>query len=87
MEGGDAVLSIRPEAVTLGAAEGNSVMGRIRSHVYVGRYARFRITLGEIEVEAITDPAQVKLFNDGDEVPVTFDPAKIWVIRPASSEQ
>ena len=87
VEGGDAVLSIRPEAVTLGATEGNSVMGRIRSHVYVGRYARFRVTLGEIEVEAITDPAQVKLFNDGDEVPVTFDPAKIWVIRPASSEQ
>ena len=85
VDGGDAVLSIRPEAVTLGADGGNSVMGRIRSHVYVGRYARFRVALGDIEVEAITDPAQVKLFSDGDEVPVTFDPAKIWVIGPASS--
>lgn len=85
--GGDAVLSIRPEAVTLGADGGNSVMGRIRSHVYVGRYARFRVTLGDIEVEAITDPGQVKQFNDGDEVPVRFDSNKIWVIGPASSQR
>ena len=87
VDDGDAVLSIRPEAVTLGADGGNSVMGRIRSHVYVGRYARFRVALGDIEVEAITDPGQVKLFNDGDEVPVMFDSTKIWVIRPASAEQ
>ncbi|MCY4622007.1 MAG: ABC transporter ATP-binding protein [bacterium] len=85
--GGDAVLSIRPEAVTLGADGGNSVMGRIRSHVYVGRYARFRVALGDIEVEAITDPGQVKQFKDGDEVPVRFDSSKIWVIGPASSQQ
>ena len=87
VDDGDAVLSIRPEAVTLGADGGNSVMGRIRSHVYVGRYARFRVTLGEIEVEAVTDPGQVKLFNDGDEVPVTFDPTKIWVIGPAAAHE
>ena len=55
--------------------------------MYVGRYARFRVALGEVEVEAVTDPGQVKLFNDGDEVAVTFDPTKIWVIRPASAEQ
>ena len=87
VDDGDAVLSIRPEAVTLGSNGGNAVTGRIRSHVYVGRYARFRVALGDIEVEAITDPAQVKLFNDGDEVPVRFDPDKIWVIGPGSEQQ
>jgi len=45
------------------------------------------VTLGEIEVEAVTDPGQVKLFNDGDEVPVTFDPTKIWVIAPAAAHE
>ncbi|MCY3652079.1 MAG: ABC transporter ATP-binding protein [bacterium] len=81
---GDAVLSIRPEAITLGANGDNSVTGTIRSHVYVGRYARFRIEIGEVEVEAVTDPGAVKMFSDGEEIPVRFDPNKIWVISPSS---
>ena len=77
--GGDAVLSIRPEAIDLGAIGRNSVNGVVQSHVYVGRYARFRVTIGEVDIEAITDPEQVKEFNDGDEVTGKFDPNKIWV--------
>ena len=81
---GEAVLSIRPEAVELGGGGGNSVRGRIRSHVYVGRYARFRVMIGEVEIEVITDPGQVKKLSDGDEVSVRFDPDKIWILGPAS---
>ena len=84
---GEAVLTIRPEAADLGVGGDNSARGRITSHVYVGRYARFRITIGEVDIEVITDPAQVKEFNDGDEVQVRFDPAKIWVIGRASADQ
>lgn len=84
---GDAVLSIRPEALELGGDGPNSVSGVVRSHVYVGRYARFRVTIGETEVEVITDPGRVKQFNDGDEVTVRFDPAKIWVIGSARPDR
>ena len=47
---------------------------------------RFRVVIGEVEIEVITDPGQVKEFNDGDEVPVRFDPAKIWVLGPDSTD-
>ena len=86
--GGDAVLSIRPEALALGGRGRNTVNGVVRSHVYVGRYARFRVAIGETDVEVITDPGQVREFDDGDEVTVKFDPTKIWVIgTPASDQQ
>ena len=84
---GDAVLSIRPEALDLGTGGDNSVQGTVLSHVYVGRYARFRVSIGDTEIEAITDPGRVRDFDDGDEVSVRFDPAKIWVIAPSLTEQ
>ena len=64
------MLSIRPEAIELGVGGDNSVAGTILSHVYAGRYARF----------------QVKLFGDGDTVPVNFAPDKIWVLEANSTE-
>lgn len=82
---GDAVLSIRPESLDLGTGGNNSVRGTVRSHVYVGRYARFRVAIGDTEIEVITDPGRVREFNDGDEVSVWFDPDKIWVVAPSST--
>ena len=87
IKAGDAMLSIRPEAIELGVEGHNSVQGTIRSHVYAGRYARFRVTIGETEIEAITDPGQVKLFTDGDAVAVKFHPDKIWVLEANSTGQ
>lgn len=77
---GDAVLSIRPEAVVMGENGDNCTMGRVRSHVYVGRYARFQIMLGDHMVEAVTEPSQVHRFHDGDEISVRFDAEKIWIL-------
>ena len=79
---GPAVLSIRPESVELDGHGYNSARGVIRSHVYMGRFSRFRISLGDYEVEAVTEPGRVKDFSDGDEVMVRFDPDKIWVLGP-----
>lgn len=77
---GKAVMSIRPEAIALDSRENNCCTGRIRSRVYVGRYARFQIMLGDTLVEAVTEPSQVRKYNDGDEVNLYFDPSKIWVL-------
>ncbi len=82
---GPAVLSIRPEAVELGVGGDNSVSGTVLSHVYAGRYARFQVKIGDIEIEAITEPGQVKLFADGDTVPVNFDADKIWILGTDSA--
>lgn len=80
---GDAVLSIRPEAVELGASGDNSVKATIQSHIYVGRYARFQLTIGDDRIEAITEPGRVKDFRDGETVSVRFDPDQIWVLGAA----
>ncbi len=84
---GAAILSIRPEAVDLGTEGQNSVEGTVLSHVYAGRYARFQIRIGDTEIEAVTEPGQVKLFADGDNIPVKFDPDKIWVLGPNTAER
>ena len=84
---GNALLSIRPEAVDLGVGGENSVSGTVLSHVYGGRYARFQVRIGDIEIEAITEPGQVKLFADGDNIPVKFDPDKIWILGPNTAEK
>ncbi len=81
------MLSIRPEAVELGVGGDNSVAGTILSHVYAGRYARFQVKIGDVEIEAITEPGQVKLFADGDTVPVNVAPDKIWVLEANSAGQ
>ncbi len=84
---GEAMLSIRPEAVELGVGGDNSVEGTVLSHVYAGRYARFQVQIGEVEIEAITEPGQVKMFGDGDTVAVNFAPDKIWVLDAKSAGQ
>jgi ABC-type Fe3+/spermidine/putrescine transport system ATPase subunit len=83
---GEGVLSIRPEAVELDQEAGNSVTGTIVSHVYVGRYARFKIALGDSEIEAVTEPGRVKDLRDGDTVSVSFHPDEIWVLGPGEYE-
>ena len=89
--GGEAVLTIRPEAVELGApgtgdasgpAEENTVAGMIQSHVYVGRFARFNVAVGDHRIEVITDPGQVKTFNDGDAVSLRFPAEDLWLLAP-----
>ncbi|MEL7233079.1 MAG: TOBE domain-containing protein, partial [Chloroflexota bacterium] len=60
----------------------NSARGRIQAHVYMGRYTRFKVALGDHLIEAVTDPGQVRHFEDGDEVHVQFEPDKIWVLPP-----
>jgi ABC-type Fe3+/spermidine/putrescine transport system ATPase subunit len=84
---GDGVLSIRPEAIELGTTGANSVKGTVQAHVYVGRYARFRIAVGKSEIEAVTEPGRVKDLRDGDTVSISFDPDKIWVLGPGDTEQ
>lgn len=77
---GAATLSIRPESIQIGGQGHNDVQGVVLSHVYVGRYARFRIQLGDYLIEAITEPGQVKQYQDGAEVTLHFPPEKIWIL-------
>ena len=78
---GAAVLTIRPEQIRLNEeAAVNSVTGRIQQRIYVGRYTRYKIALGEHEIEAIRSADLPGSLDVGDDVNVQFPPDRIWVV-------
>ena len=78
---GAAVMTIRPEQIRLNdSAENNLVKGRIRERIYVGTYTRYKITLGDHEIEAIRSADLPEAIGVGDEVDVHFPADRIWVV-------
>lgn len=82
VKAGPALMSIRPEAIEISRDnEGrNQIEGRVRSHVYVGTYARYKIAAGNFEFEVVTHPEAARVYGDGDAVRLRFPPNKIWVM-------
>ena len=80
---GESTLTIRPEQLQIGPdapqAE-NTVTGKVRSRIYVGTYTRYKITIGDTEVEAIRNADLPGEINEGDEIPVHFPPERIWLV-------
>ena len=78
---GKVVMTIRPEQIGLNdGGDGNTVPGRIRQRIYVGRYTRYKIALGGHEVEAVRSADLPGALDAGDEVQVRFPPDRIWVV-------
>ena len=78
---GPTVLTIRPEQIRLNEGGGsNTVKGRIRERIYVGTYTRYKIMLGEHEIEAIRSADLPGSIDAGDEVDVHFPSDRIWIV-------
>ena len=78
---GKTVLTIRPEQIRLNeTTEVNSAAGRVRERIYVGKYTRYKIALGSVEVEAVSSAELPEALAVGDEVSVHFPPDRIWVV-------
>jgi ABC-type Fe3+/spermidine/putrescine transport system ATPase subunit len=79
---GPSLLTIRPEQLRLNE-EGdvrNVVTGRVRSRIYVGTYTRYKIALGDYEVEAIRSADTPGDIEEGSDVRVTFPSDRIWLV-------
>lgn len=85
---GPAVVSIRPEAIELlkGEESDNVIHGRVTSHVYVGTHTRYKVAVGDQELQVVTDPEAIRAYHDGDEIQLRFPPEKIWVL-PANGDR
>jgi len=85
---GPSVLSIRPESIEIGAEadQDNVVKGRIRSHVYVGTHSRYKVKVGEIEFQVVTEPQAIHRYADGDEVALRFPSQRIWLIPNGAAD-
>ncbi len=78
---GEVTLTIRPEQVVLNPADDeNCTSGRIRSRIYVGTYTRYKIMIGDIEIEATRSGDIDHALNEGDAVRVGFPADRIWVV-------
>jgi ABC-type Fe3+/spermidine/putrescine transport system ATPase subunit len=77
------LLTIRPEQIVLGGPDGaNTVRGRVVSRIFVGTYMRYRIALGDHQIEAVRSADVAGDFNDGDDITVSFPADRIWIVPP-----
>ncbi|MBC8449796.1 MAG: ABC transporter ATP-binding protein [Chloroflexi bacterium] len=79
---GPVILTVRPENLRLGESGENAIQARIRSHVYVGTHARFKIEADKWQFEVVAEAASVERFRDGEVLPLKFPRQKIWLVPP-----
>ena len=75
------ILTVRPEQIQINDdADHNTISGRVRSRIYVGTYTRYKIMIGDKEIEAIRSADLPGMINEGDEVSVHFPANRMWVV-------
>ncbi|MBK9123508.1 MAG: ABC transporter ATP-binding protein [Chloroflexi bacterium] len=78
---GTVTLTIRPEQIELGVSDGpNTVAATLTSHIYVGTYTRYKLRLGEYEIEATKPGDFGDGLHDGDTVRVRFPSDRLWAV-------
>ena len=78
---GATTLTIRPEQIRLNEAHAdNTVKGKVRERIYVGTYTRYKILLGNHEIEAIRSADLPGSINVDDEIDVHFPSDRIWIV-------
>ena len=78
---GNVMLTIRPEQIRLcESASTNTIKGRVRERIYVGTYTRYKIVVGNHEIEAIRSADLPGSIQQGDEIDVLLPADRIWVV-------
>lgn len=78
---GKTILTIRPEQIHINdGSTSNTVKGRVRERIYVGTYTRYKIVIGDLEIEAIRSADLPGSINAGDEIDIHFPPDRIWIV-------
>ncbi len=77
---GPVVITIRPENLKLGEEGENAIQGRIRSHVYLGTHARFKVEAGQWHLEVVAEASSVEQFHDGEILSLKFPRENIWLV-------
>lgn len=81
---GRITMTIRPEQIELDAPDGpNTVTATLTSHIYVGTYTRYKLRLGDHEIEATKPGDFGDMLADGDQIRVRFPADRLWVVARA----
>jgi putative spermidine/putrescine transport system ATP-binding protein len=78
---GTGLLTFRPEAVRIGAAEVNTLKARVAERIYLGAQTRLKLAIGTELVEAVLPPDLVEGIAPGDTVTLNLPPNALWVME------
>jgi ABC-type Fe3+/spermidine/putrescine transport system ATPase subunit len=79
---GPGLLTFRPEAVRIGAAEVNTLQAAVTGRVYLGTQTRLVLQVGTAAVEAVFAPDLVRSVQPGDRLAVNVPRESLWVMPP-----
>lgn len=78
---GNVLMTIRPEQIHINGDEShNCVQGVVRSRIYVGTYTRYKILIGDHEIEVVRSADTLNSINEGETVTIHFPEDKLWVV-------
>ena len=75
---GPALLTIRPEAVSLDAQGENRLSGIVRNSLYLGTQTRYWINLGDAEIQLLADPRRDLIV--GQAVDLWLPAERLWIV-------
>lgn len=81
-EGGNGVLTFRPENVQLGlaATKENRLTAKINDRIYLGTHTRLKLGIGDQEITALANPNAVEGLGIGDNVAASLPVSALWVL-------
>jgi ABC-type Fe3+/spermidine/putrescine transport system ATPase subunit len=77
---GPGLLTVRPEAVRIGAAAINAFEARVTDRLYLGTQTRLALAAGGVTLEAVLPPDLVAKVAPGDAITMNLPPASLWVM-------
>ncbi len=79
MPQGEAVMTIRPEHIRVGAQPGpNTITGRLFLCIFIGTHTRCQVRVDDYELEAIKGIDSMML-DEGHDIGIHFPPEHIWL--------
>jgi putative spermidine/putrescine transport system ATP-binding protein len=76
---GRGILTIRPEAIRLGPAEG-TFAGRVITTAFLGTQARISVGIADTTLEVLASPETLQWLDAGTEVAVSLPADALWVV-------
>lgn len=77
---GPGLLTIRPEAVGLGAADVNTLSVMVTGRIYLGTQTRLTLRIGDTAFDAVLSPDLAEGITPGQMLTINLPPAALWVL-------
>ena len=80
MAQGPAVLTIRPEAIRIGAGATNTLNAQVIDSIYRGTQTQLKLRIDDIDLEAVLSPDLVEGIVPGQGIRINLPPQSLWVM-------